>query len=52
MSEGPHDEMVTVRDHWDALEIAHPIEFVDVPPSWHVVVEDGLRYLMRSQAHT
>lgn len=34
-------------DHWDTLEIAHPIEFVEIPPSWQVETEDELRYLTR-----
>jgi len=34
-------------DHWDETEIMHPIEFVELPPSWHIEVEDGKRYLLR-----
>lgn len=36
-------------DHWDETEIMQPVEFVDVPPSWHIETADGKRYLLRAK---
>ena len=34
----------------DDVQITEPIEFVEVPPSWRIEIEDGRRYLARLAA--